>query len=292
VGQKTDEIKTYSFTSGVGGIQLIVFGAIHGNEVCGPIAIEEIMKLLTSKEIELLSGQVTFVPICNPQAYREGKRLIDENLNRIFIPTDNPQSYEAGLANLLCPLVEAADVLLDVHSFDAVGPTNIFLDFPTLENRAHVEALDFEYALVNWPELYEINPYFNSYDTTRYANSVGKQGVLVECGQHNDPDSVVVAKEAILKTLEHLNMINKRSLSNLCPKPQLHSINMTYLGTKEAEDDYFLDEWKHLQRVPAGTQLAKRASGEVLSVDVDSIILLPKHTAKLGEEWFYVGLEV
>jgi predicted deacylase len=286
----TSQIHSYSYSSEKSGLNLLVFGAIHGDEICGPKAIEQVMTLLNQQEIKLISGQITFVPICNPRAYAENKRFIEENLNRVFKPTQNPRTYESTLANELCQLVDRADVLFDIHSFRAAGPTNVFLDFPTEQNRKHVEALDFEYALVGWPKLYEQNPYLDSYDTTQYANSVGKQGILIECGQHSDPEAIVVAKETILKTLEHLEMIVPREEAPK-KKNRLRSIRMTQLELKNEDGDHFLETWEHLQPVPAGMSIAMRASGESLSVSVDSIILLPKHTAKPGEEWFYVGVE-
>jgi predicted deacylase len=44
----------------------------------------------------------------------------DRNLNRNLRPTAVPQDFEDRIANVLCPLLDAHDVLLDLHSFQ--GP--------------------------------------------------------------------------------------------------------------------------------------------------------------------------
>ena len=66
-------------------------------------------------------GTVTFVPITNPLAYRLKQRMGDRNLNRNMAPSAIPQDFEDRIANVLCPLLDAHDVLLDLHSFHTGG---------------------------------------------------------------------------------------------------------------------------------------------------------------------------
>jgi predicted deacylase len=59
-----------------------------------------------------------FVPmITNPLAYRLKQRMGERNLNRNMAPSAIPQDFEDRIANVLCPLLDAHDVLLDLHSF-------------------------------------------------------------------------------------------------------------------------------------------------------------------------------
>ena len=276
----------------VSGPRLLIFGAIHGNESCGPIAIDRVIDKIKSGAISIERGSVRFVPVCNERAYRENKRFVEQDLNRIFKKSDTPESYESLVANELCALMETGtDAFLDVHSSTATGPTSVFIDYPTPENKAFAEALGTEYALLDWPKVYEENVYgFDSYDTTRYAYNIGITGVIVECGQHQDLQTAIVAEEIILRALTHFKIISALKDKTSLGAPR--SIYMKSLEKKIAAEDVFEKEWKHLEALPAGTHIATRASGEALYAKHDCVMILPKLHAKPGGEWFYLGTAV
>lgn len=278
------------FDSNNKGPILVAFGAIHGNESCGPIAISQIFNELKAGELSLLKGSVNFVPICNPAAYSENSRFIEQDLNRVFKHYESPVTNEEMLADSLCTLIDECDVLLDIHSTAAPGPVSVFIDFPAERNKSLASALGAEYALLNWPELYEGNEFFDSFDTTRYAFEAGKDGVLIECGQHNDPTSVAVAYKSILRTLSHLGMIE--TVGDLDTAQEMQSIKMVRLEQREDSRDELAEQWKHLQPILSGTLVATRASGEDIVADRDYIMLLPKYSALPGDEWFYLGIEI
>ena len=103
------------------GPRLLVLGAVHGNETCGPRAIERVMADFDSEKLQLVRGNVTFVPITNPLAYQRGQRIGERNLNRNLRVTTEPKDYEDRIANALCPLIGQHDAVLDLHSFQSPG---------------------------------------------------------------------------------------------------------------------------------------------------------------------------
>ena len=103
------------------GPRLLVLGAVHGNETCGPRAIERVMADFDSEKLQLVRGNVTFVPISNPLAYQRGQRIGERNLNRNLRVTPEPKDYEDRIANALCPLIGQHDAVLDLHSFQSPG---------------------------------------------------------------------------------------------------------------------------------------------------------------------------
>jgi len=103
------------------GPRIIITGAVHGNETCGPRAIDRVMRAIDTQCVEIVAGAVTFVAVTNPLAYARGQRGGDRNLNRCLYPTAQPLDFEDRAANWLCPLLAAHDVLLDLHSFQAQG---------------------------------------------------------------------------------------------------------------------------------------------------------------------------
>jgi len=112
---------SHTFRSPLPGPKLIITGAVHGNEVCGTLAIRRLLEQLQSGALQLISGQLTLVPVCNPLAYAKGERQGERNLNRRLIPTAHVQEFEDHVANWLCPLLAAHEVLLDLHSFRGAG---------------------------------------------------------------------------------------------------------------------------------------------------------------------------
>jgi predicted deacylase len=285
----TELISHYTFTGLSDGPVLIVLGAIHGDETCGPVAIKKIMHKIDDGSIVLKSGTLRCVPVCNPRAYEGGVRYAEDNLNRIFRKSEDPQTYEARLANELCELVDKADVLLDIHSSHAPAPVNLFVDYPTPENEALAAALGAEFAIYDWPKVYERSSVaLDSWTTDRYAFEAGKTGILIEAGQHADPRAEVVAYEAILRTLIHLKMIEPRSDLHTVVKST--PVHMTQVFVRQSMEDVFTDNWSHLQQVPKGRIIATRSNGESITMEQDGVVIFPKTYAKPGGEWFYLGI--
>ena len=117
----TESLSVLGIKTERAGPRLIVLGAVHGNETCGPRAIERVMAEFESEKLNLLRGNVTFVPVTNPKAYERGHREGERNLNRNLGPKAEPQDFEDRIANVLCPLLAQHDVLIDLHSFQSPG---------------------------------------------------------------------------------------------------------------------------------------------------------------------------
>jgi predicted deacylase len=282
-------ISHYTFPGLTAGTTLIVLGAVHGDEVCGPSAIRRVMHEIDEGSIILTKGTLRCVPVSNPRAYEGGVRFAEDNLNRIFKKTDSPATYEAKLANELCELVDVSDAMLDIHSSHAPAPVNLFVDYPTTENEAFAAALGAEFAIYDWPKVYEQSSVeLDSWTTDRYAFEHGKVGILLEAGQHSDPRSEVVAYEAILRTLMHFAMI--------APRPELDAaqhatpVRMTQVFVRNDMADTFAAPWSHLERVAKGTLIATRGNGEEIRMEEDGVVIFPKTYAKPGGEWFYLGV--
>jgi len=280
-------VAIHRFQSLNSGPALLVFGAIHGNEVCGTHASERIMRSLGSGKLTLERGSVTFVPIANPRAYLKGVRCVEENLNRIFRPQRRPVSYEAQLANALCPLVDSCDALLDVHTTTAEGRPFIYLDYPTKANRALAEALGPGAAITGWPELYaKLGRSDTALGTTDYAAQCGKDTVLIECGQHRSPKAEGIAHRAILNAMRHYGLIAGKVRSS-----PMKTIRMTDGYFRAHAADCLAKNWKHLDRIKKGHPMIQHSDGRVTYAPRDAVIIMPKATAPVGDDWLHLGVE-
>lgn len=134
-------IKKIEYTSLNPGKTLLFFGAIHGNETCGPQALTEIMQEIDQGDIVLKNGKIIFVPVCNPLAFEQGKRFVDVNLNRIFKKHGEPVLYEEKIANILCDCFDGVDILVDIHSIHSDGKPFAFQDYADPGEREFMKIL-------------------------------------------------------------------------------------------------------------------------------------------------------
>jgi len=278
--------EVYRFEGATPGTNLVILGAIHGDEICGTIAIKKVISEIKSGDLVIESGSVTLIPISNPQAYIEKKRFITDNLNRFFKKWDKADSYEKQLANFLTDYVEQADYMLDIHSTTAEGEPNIFVDFNTPENKAFAQVLPAQYAIFDWPQLYkDQGEEISSFDTTTHADNVGTHGVLLECGQHNDPESAERAYKAILNTLSYLKITADKHEK----QSKLIEIFMKDLFIKRDINDKLSREWQHLDTIKKGELLATSVELGDIIASYDGYMILPKMNHPVGTEWFYLG---
>lgn len=270
------------------GPKLLLLGTVHGNEVAGTKAIEKIIKSFAEEELALIAGELLCLAPVNKLAYEKGLRFIDQDLNRVLQKKEKPETHEACVANKLASVIDECDVLFDLHTTLAPGPVSVFIDFPTENNKRFACALGAEYSLFDWPKVYDSNEYkFESYDTTRYAFEHGKDGVILECGQHNDPHSVEVARLGIIRALAHYKMITSKEVVQSKPT----QVYMKKLESKLSNRDSFVKRWGHLEYLKAGEVIAIRSNGQEIRTKENSRILFPKHGAQAGDEWFYLGTE-
>ena len=308
-------LRTLTYHGLAPGPRLLVLGAVHGNEVCGARAIAQLIEELDSGALAIIRGALTLVPVTNPLAYQRRQRTGDRNLNRNMAPSAIPQDFEDRLANVLCPLLDAHDALLDLHSFHTggapfvmIGPQN---NTGPLEPFAQAK-LEMQLALhtgphrivEGWLDTYSrgiqkriarsalagsraqtlvTNPNYGV-GTTEYMRSRGGYGVTLECGQHDDPQAVDVARHAILQTLALLGL----AALPLAPEPPTREIlRLVDVTDRDHAGDAFSREWRSFDPVNAGDVIGMRSDGEAIKAATDGFIVFPNPRAEVGQEWFY-----
>jgi len=293
------------------GPKLIVTGAVHGNETAGTKGIRRVLEQIDHGEIEITHGVVTFVPVCNPLAYNNVRRMGERNLNRRLQPTATPQDNEDRIANVLCPLLAAHDVLLDLHSFRSPGQPFVMRgpadNRGTLEPFAH-EAAETKLAahvgpsrvVEGWMPAYAegvarrkargLTPGAVHEDpsygvgTTEYMRSQGGYGVTLECGQHEDPAGADVAEHAIRQTLALLGLA---SITLSPPQRPFECLRLAEVVDRLSEGDRFVKPWTSFDPLAEGELIAVRADGSELRAPEAGYIVFPDVGALPGHEWFY-----
>lgn len=294
------------------GPRLLVLGAVHGNEVAGTLGIQRMVAELDAGALRITRGCVTFVPVTNPLAHELGRRMGDRNLNRNLRPTAVPQDFEDRIGNLLCPLLDSHDALLDLHSFQGAGEAFVMIgpedNSGDLEPFAHAadEArlalhLGVRRIVDGWLSVYEAgvarrraraqrlgtaldaDPSYGV-GTTEYMRSRGGWAMTLECGQHADPQAPEVAYQAIRQALALLGL----APIALAPARTDHEVlRLVEVTDRLHVDDRFVKDWASFDAVRSGEPVAVRHDGHIVAAPADGRIVFPNSKAEPGHEWFY-----
>lgn len=277
-------IKSYTYHATKPGKNVLVFGAVHGDEVCGTRAIERLIQEFEKGDIELCQGSITLVPICNPRAYEKNTRQTEENLNRVFKRHNNPSFYESTLANILTFYVDRCDYLLDLHSTSAGGTPFVFNDYPNDDQtRGLASSTGVEFSVTGWPELYAQKATLSNGDTVGYAHEQKKCGVVLECGAHTEAKAIDLAVEAILGVASFANII-ERPLENI----RQIEIQVCDVFLYEEKATY-TKPWNRLHKINKDEIVAITQSGKKILAPYNGYLIMPKENPRFGEEWFYFG---
>lgn len=302
-------LESVRFTGLKPGPKLIVLGAVHGNEPCGPTAIRRAIEDCRSGSLKILRGEVTFVPVANPKAWRQKTREGDRNLNRDLREKPLASDYEDRIGNHLCALLRQHDALLDIHSFRGEGEPFVF--FGPDDNRGELEPFaraDEEAALAsclgvaigihgwldNYTKLLAIRARLDlprlsiteGYGTTEFMRFAGGYAVTLECGTHDDPQAAEIGHVAIRNTLAQLQLIE-------APKPAAalrDVIEMVEILLCEQAGDAAEGPWRTGDAVPAGAIIARRADGAPVTAPRDGFVIFPNKAPKLGEAICHFGI--
>ncbi len=286
----------YTFKGQENGSHLVISGAVHGNEFCGPVAIERALDYIAQGKIDIVAGTVSFIPVANPAAYEKGARFIDSNLNRNLYPKDKPETYEDHIGNTLCAAFRKADVLLDLHSFNAPGEAFIYLGPSRKAEADYARVLGVRNFAHGWQDSFTAKDEHDktSQGTTEYTRLHGDAlAVTLECGSHKNPESVEVGFQAILNALEYYGLAAIDSdlfVPRAVAKGEPRAVQMTTVFYKD-EEGRFAKPWKNMDEVKKGDLLAVFNSGNVIKAPADGFVMMPVEEEPVGEEWFNFGVK-
>jgi predicted deacylase len=189
--------------SGRPGPKAMVQALTHGNEFCGAIALDGLL----ASGFRPARGTLT-VAFANVEAYARfdpadpfPSRLVDEDYNRVWADDvlDGPRdSLELRRARRLRPFVDAADVLLDLHSMSE--PCRPLMVCGTVEkNVAYARELGVPADLL----VDTGHPGgLRMVDRGGFGDPASpKRALLIECGQHWERAAAEVAIDALVRFL-------------------------------------------------------------------------------------------
>lgn len=221
-------------TGAAPGPLVIVFGAMHGNEAAGVLAIKEVLKMLKIEPATNPGFQFAgkFVGLIgNLQAFSSGQRFLNCDLNRQWTaenirriqhtPAETLEDEDVEIAELIEIIHNElrqnkpeALILLDLHTTSAEG--GIFC-IPT-DDKSSLRLAKSLHAPVILGLLEGIDGTLLHYAAGNHLQIEGfpqhTLGVAFESGQHEDPLSVSRAISAIIGCLRACGCIAPEDVDN------------------------------------------------------------------------------
>ena len=211
-----------SFDSGTAGPHVLINALVHGNEVCGVIALEHLFEA----DIRPKRGKLT-LGFSNVAAYRSfdpgdpmASRFVDEDMNRVWdVETleGDRTSSELERARQMRPLIDTVDLLFDVHSMQ--HKTDPVIVAGPLEKSVAMS------KQLGTPEIIVADTGHAAGRRLRDYGGFGDPGsektaVLIECGQHWEAAAAQVAVDSVYRWLLVHDMIAADVAEpNLLPLP-------------------------------------------------------------------------
>jgi len=190
-----------TFASGQPGPHVVIVAVLHGNEIAGAVVLDRVLR----DGVRPAQGRLT-LGFANIDAFARfdpaqptASRFIDEDMNRLWDPAtlDGARgSSELDRARAIRPLIDEADVLLDLHSM--LWPSDpLILSGPTPRGRALAAGLGVP-GLVVADSGHVTGPRLIDYP--RFAQpgpGDAAAACLVEAGQHWVPGTVDVTAACV-----------------------------------------------------------------------------------------------
>lgn len=283
-----------SFESGRPGPHVLLNALIHGNELCGAIALDRIFRM----DLRPTLGRLTmgFANVTAYHAFDPGRpsasRYVDEDLNRLWsadVLDSDRTSVELDRARAMRPLIDTVDLLLDIHSMQdsakplmLAGPTRKGLKLARqVRTPAHI-VMDSGHASGR-----RLRDYGAFGDPASSRNAL-----LVECGQHWSAQSADVALDVALRFLIASGIVEMdRVVDHLMRRPtRQRVIEVTDTITIRSDEFRMARPFRGLEVLArAGTPIAFGGPEPVVSPYDHCVLVMPSRRLTKGQTAVRLG---
>lgn len=268
--------------SGKAGPHVVLVSLIHGNELAGAAVLDEMLRAGTVPRI----GKLTF-GFANTAAFARfdpenpvASRFIEEDLNRVW---DDIQlfgvrrSLELDRAREIRPLIDTADIVLDLHSMlwpsDPVllcgmAPAGKALALKLGTPRMVVA----DHGHAGGKRLI---------DYARFTEAACSAAcILVEAGQHWEPATITQMRATITALLHHTGLI-PRDPAPECGLARFAAVS--HVITAKTNRFVFTRPYRGGDVIAkAGTLLARDGDTEIRTPYNDCLLIMPSHKPSHG----------
>lgn len=262
----------HTFESGKPGPHVLVNALTHGNEICGALVVDRLLR----QGLRPVRGALTLA-FANVEAFSRfdahnpyASRFVDEDFNRVWTGAalDGPGSTaELRRARELRPFVEAADFLLDIHSMLEPSP-------PVMICGPLDKGIRFAFD-VGIPEHVVSDTGHANGTRMRDFGGFGdpsspRNALLVECGQHWERGAERVAWQTTWRFLDRLKVVDAALAAreiDTAPVPRQRLVRVTQAVIANTPSFRFAKCFAGMEVVPR--------RGDVIAWDGDQAVRAP-----------------
>ena len=284
------------FDSGRPGPHVMLTAVVHGNELCGAIALDWLFR----HDVKPLKGKLS-LGFMNVAAYLSfdpanptASRFIDEDFNRLWTAAvlDNPERRSAELtrARSLRPYIDTVDLLLDIHSMQRKQPA-MMMAGPLAKGRQLAKAVGLPEIVVT-DSGHAAGKRMRDYEG--FADPASpKNALLVECGQHWEAAAGPLAIHTALRFLLVNGVVDAdwatRGLDGV-ELPEQRFVEVTGPVTIASEAFRFVENFNGLEVIPkAGTVIAYDGEMPVTTPYDDCVLIMPSRRLNPGASAVRLG---
>ena len=275
------------------GPHVAVLSLMHGNELAGAIALEQLLRA----QLVPTRGKLSF-SFLNLEAFNRfdparptASRFIDEDMNRVWDQAilDGPRhSIELDRAREVRPFIESVDVLLDLHSMLWPSEPLILSGVPA-KGRALAMAIGTpalvvaDHGHVNGRRLI---------DYPRFADpKTGFAACLVEAGQHWEQSTVDTMLASVAGLLRHLDVVAAGAPLPPAPQPTPARVaSVTIAVTAMTSNFSFVQTYQGGDIIPRrDTLIAMDGKTEIRTPHDDCLLVMPSLRPSRGHTAVRLG---
>ena len=279
----------HQFDSGKPGPNVMISSVVHGNELCGAIAVDHMLQ----NDVRPMKGKLSLA-FMNVDAYLSfdadnpsASRYLDEDFNRLWtkeVLAGNRDSTELRRARKVLPVLDTVDLLLDIHSMQTAttplmmaGPLDKGCEFARKLGIPEVVVMDFGHKAGRRMREYEgfSDPESN------------KNALLIECGQNWEQRSADLAITASWRFLMMLGLVSEENAAahlRTEPPSEQRIIKVSGPYTIRNSDFSFKEPYLGLEEIPsAGTVIANDGEIEVKTPYDNCVLIMPSRRQRPGD---------
>ena len=269
----------HQFDSGKPGPHVMLSAVVHGNELCGAIALDHLLK----NKVRPLQGKLTLA-FMNVAAFLSFdpenptfSRFIDEDFNRLWtkdVLAGNRDSVELRRAREVHPIVDTVDLLLDIHSMQTTT-FPLIVAGPLAKGRDFARQFGITEMVVS-DSGHKAGRRMRDYEGFANPES-SKNAMLIECGQHWEVSSSELAIAAAWRFLSMTGVISEETaVPHLSAHPQVKQKFVEVSGpyTIKTDSFRFVERYVGLEVIPAAGTIIGYDGEEPLKTPYENCVLI------------------
>ena len=270
----------HTFDSGVPGPHVMINALTHGNEVCGALVVDALLRA----RLRPRRGTLTLA-FANVEAYRrfdaarpDAARFVDQDFNRVWTAATlddlSRDSSELRRARAMRPVIDDVDLLLDLHSMHEKSAPLVVAGplAKGIELSARLGAPATVICDEGHPEGRRMRDYEGFGDPASAKNAL-----LIECGQHWEMGAVTVARDVAARFLLLSAVVEEADLPAgwIQPlPPAMRVVRVTEPVVAKSMDFRFAGDYTGLEVFPKAGAVIGWSDGEPVCTPYDDCMLV------------------